>query len=819
MRIEQLNVNNFRGIPELEVHPEGGNMCLVGPNGSGKSSVIEAVDFLLTGSIQDLSGEGTGDISHQDHGPYLRAQPGDAWVEATFSNDEESVTVRRCLADRQTLECDLDEIPPAIEDLMASAEKGQHYLSRREILNFIVAQKQSRSQQLRTLLDLETVQDKRLELQGAANDLDETAQQLERERNSTRNRLLDLFEDVTTVDDVLPAVNELREELSGDPLEALSEEQSFRSELDSPTDLASASPLQSNSTKELLGTIRTWFEESATDLWTDYEKILSLVEEIRDDEEALRDLERLDFIRSGQDFVDEDTTECPLCLTSWEAEELRAVLARREAAAEDAQQHREEIEEVRDDALSKLTDVRTALESLIDILRQHEEYDTERLESFMEGLSDMEEGLAGDLVEAVPLEGADQDERESVLEPVAVRADVERFQDRAQSLPDLNRLEAAWDDLHTGFESYTQYKELQEQAAAIRQTAEEMAAVKDAFVVARDEILTETYELLSDRFGEFYTTLHDDEDDFSPSIEPTETGLDIQVGFHGEGQHPPHALHSEGHQDSMGVCLFLALCDYLEGDDLSLIMLDDVVMSIDAEHRRPLARLLEEDISESFQLIITTHDELWYRHLKTEGVVSASNTVTFTSWSIGDGPVRVDQMADGWERIDELLEKGDVAGAAHRLRHTAEWFLREACHQMNAKVRFKADGLWSFGDFMGPAISKYKDLVKRAKAAEQSWGNDIDDIQALDDRRSDVYRRLDVEKGAVNPNVHYNENEWATFTTEEMRDVVDAFHHLYDLFWCGTCGSCVRVSTEDHDEVGFRCACGGLANWTLVDEQ
>lgn len=817
MRIERLKINGFRGIPQLGVEPNGDNLCLMGPNGSGKSSMIEAVDFLLTGEIQDLKGEGTGDISIREHVPYLRSDPSDVWVEGTFTDGQDSVTVKRRLADRQTLEYEGD-LPPPIEQLMESADKGQHYLSRQEILKFIVARKQSRSEQLRSLLDLSTVRDKRLELQGAANKLDKKASKLERERNSCRTRLLDLFDNATGVDEVLGEVNDLRGELGGRPLEELSEEVPFRSGLDSPTDRAIASPLQSTRTQELLSTLREWFAEAADDFWEDYETVLSLVEEVRDNEEALRDLEMLDLIRDGKGFVDEDTTECPLCLTAWDSDELQALLDRRENQAEEAKELRVDIDEARDDALEKLTKVRTAVESLVDILDQHEEYGTDRLTSFKEKLLEVEEGLDGDLVEKVPLEDVDPAMREGLLEPEGVLSEVRRFQRRSGGLSNLGGLQEIWDTLHSGFETYQEYQDLREKATAARQVADEMEEVKDAFVEGRDEILTDTYEAISDRFEEFYTTLHHDEENFSPTIEPTETGLDIKVGFHGEGKHPPHALHSEGHQDSMGICLFLALCDYLEGDNLSLIMLDDVVMSIDAGHRRPLAKLLKEDISSKFQLLITTHDELWYRHLKTEGVVSSRNTVKFTTWSLGDGPVRVDKMSEGWDRIDTLLAEGDVPGAAHRLRHTAEWFVREACHQLNAEVQFKADGLWALGDFMGPALSKYKDVLKRAKKAEGSWGNDISAINELDDRRGDVYRQLNMERGAVNPNVHFNENEWATFTPDEMRDVVDAFRNLYELFWCDNCGSCVRVLEEDFKEVGFRCSCGQMANWTLVEQ-
>jgi hypothetical protein len=344
-----------------------------------------------------------------------------------------------------------------------------------------------------------------------------------------------------------------------------------------------------------------------------------------------------------------------------------------------------------------------------------------------------------------------------------------------------------------------------------------MGEVHQEFLDARDGVLNDIYDAISDQFEEYYRTLHGDETEFSPEISPTETGLDIKVGFHGRGKHPPHALHSEGHQDSMGLCLYLALSDYLEGAELPLIMLDDVVMSVDAEHRRPLAKLLKDEISENYQIILTTHDELWYRHLKTVGVLSRRSTIKFSDWSIEEGPQIIGQSGDEWDRIEELMDEGDVPAAAHRLRHTAEWFLREACHQFGARVEFKSDGRWTLGDFSGPAQSKFKDLLKKAKRAEQSWGNDISDINELDDKRSDVYTKFNDEQGSLNPNVHYNENEWASFTAGELEPVVEAYRDLYDLFWCDNCNSCLQVMKQDFEEVQLRCSCGQKANWTLEE--
>ena len=66
-------------------------------------------------------------------------------------------------------------------------------------------------------------------------------------------------------------------------------------------------------------------------------------------------------------------------------------------------------------------------------------------------------------------------------------------------------------------------------------------------------------------------------------IEPSEGKLDLEVNFYERGLFPPAAYHSEGHQDGMGVCLYLALMKRLFSERFTFALLDDVVMSVDAD--------------------------------------------------------------------------------------------------------------------------------------------------------------------------------------------------------------------------------------------
>lgn len=121
------------------------------------------------------------------------------------------------------------------------------------------------------------------------------------------------------------------------------------------------------------------------------------------------------------------------------------------------------------------------------------------------------------------------------------------------------------------------------------------------------------------------------------------------------GLHPPNAMHSEGHQDSMGVCLFLALSENLNAGLIDLIILDDVVMSVDVGHRRSFCAVLATNFSDK-QFIITTHDTTWANQLRGEGLVNRRQMLKFFDWTVDTGP-KVHYEADVWSRINEDLKK------------------------------------------------------------------------------------------------------------------------------------------------------------------
>ena len=339
----------------------------------------------------------------------------------------------------------------------------------------------------------------------------------------------------------------------------------------------------------------------------------------------------------------------------------------------------------------------------------------------------------------------------------------------------------------------------------------------DHFVSARDKVLGQLYEAIKNRFVGLYRALHaDDEGKFGALIEPKEAGLNFEVDFYGRGTHPPQALHSEGHQDSMGLCLFLALAEHLTKGLVDLLVLDDVVMSVDVGHRRRLCHLLAKCFPDR-QFLITTHDKTWANQLKTEGVVQSPGTIEFYNWCLELGP-QVNYEIDMWNQIKKNLDNEDVPSAAQKLRRGCEEFFGLVCDSLQAAVRYKLDGRWELGDFLPAAMHQYRSLLKKAKSVAQTWDDQesFEKLQELDSTVGQIYSRCGVEQWAVNAGVHYN--NWANLSKNDFYPVIEAFEDLCAIFACGQCGGMLHIATKGPEPVEVRCNCGAVS-WNLIQQR
>lgn len=330
MKIIELQISKLRGIVDLKLKLDGHNTVIWGPNGVGKSAVVDAIDFLLSGNITRLSGDNTKELSIGKHGPHVSYKPSEAKVTASIKSQSGKVfSVTRTVANKNEVKIDpafIDEF----NELSAYASNGAHFLSRRELLRYILVTPKSRSDQIQTLLDISDLKETRDTFVKVNNKL---KSELKSEKNrldtckETLKRLLGLpsHEEVL----LLEAINRQRSMLDGDPLTDLSCD-----------DFISGISYSAEPKEEI-----AIFIKQAEDFLNGYPDVVSSIISLkRDLMKTLQDLmasestsinkNSVALIKSGLKILD-DTGQCPLCLYQWPSGvELREFLLDRERQGE-----------------------------------------------------------------------------------------------------------------------------------------------------------------------------------------------------------------------------------------------------------------------------------------------------------------------------------------------------------------------------------------------------------------------------------------------------------------------------------------------------
>lgn len=817
MKLIELEIDNLRGIPHLILKPNGNNFLVFGPNGSGKSAIVDAVDFLLTGQISRMTGAGTKDIKLKEHGPHIDSDPEDVHVRGVFEIQgfEGPVEIKRSMDKPRTLICD-SEVKSSIKPILEMANRGQHVLTRREILTYVTAEASTRSKQIQKLLKITEVEKIRQNLVKVKNNLKHDLESAIHSKSNVEAKLMATIQETSFDEEkLLEIINYNRRILGKEPIFGI---KSSLLRKDIKAVISSAIPLNIDILESDIQNIREIFSNennkkiSATD-W----KLRGLLIQIKSDSRLQKatDLKRLTELGLG--LVDE-TGNCPLCGTNWNPGDLKKNLEEQLSDLKETAEMLEEIEELSNELnnfikgiISSITQILNSLE-ILEIKDNYYE-----LESWLTSLRELS-AILEDALEKYPDRRFSEFEVQRILAPDDILSILDEIYLNAKSqTPEPTPQQTAWETLIRLEENLRVYEEAEielENASLAYRRAETLVK---CYEESMESVLGILYDGIKDRFEELYKGMHgEDEGKFMAEILPFKSGLDFKVDFHGKGVHPPHALHSEGHQDTMGICLYLALAESITEGLIDLIILDDVMMSVDNGHRRKICKLLANSFK-GRQFFITTHDKTWARQLRSEGVVTNKGMIELFNWTLESGPA-VGTGFDIWDKIEDDLIRNDVSAAAAKLRRGSEEFFRLVCDSLQAPVKFKESGQYELGDLLPAALSSYNKLLKKAKTASRSWENfdELSRLEKIENNSKDVFRRSNVEQWAVNANVHYN--EWADFDLKDFEPVVEAFQDLFHVFQCENCEGMIHVSMQGNTPEAVRCNCGSF-NWNLMGKK
>lgn len=251
-------------------------------------------------------------------------------------------------------------------------------------------------------------------------------------------------------------------------------------------------------------------------------------------------------------------------------------------------------------------------------------------------------------------------------------------------------------------------------AAQIQHELDEvLPRLKRTLEISEDERRRFTDEILhniSSEVGRLYESVHPGEGLNKIALDldsGKRASLEIAAEFHSHKKTPPQAYFSGSHLDTLGLCVFLALAQ-MEIPEDTILVLDDVLGSVDEPHVERLIEMLHAEALKFKQCIITTHYRPWkekwrWGWLKNNG---QCQFIELHKWTPVRG-ISLTRSIPNVERLRALLAESSpdpqlVCAKAGVILEAALDFLTLL---YECRVPRRADGLYTLGDLL-PAVDK-----------------------------------------------------------------------------------------------------------------
>jgi RecF/RecN/SMC N terminal domain len=194
--------------------------------------------------------------------------------------------------------------------------------------------------------------------------------------------------------------------------------------------------------------------------------------------------------------------------------------------------------------------------------------------------------------------------------------------------------------------------------------------------------------------------------------------IDIELSFYGSTQPSPRLSLSEGDRHSLGLCVFLSLAK--EGGDDRPLVLDDIVTSLDREHRSNVADLLVTEFSDR-QVLLFTHEYEWFIELTHRLPGKAWQFKTLLAFDTPATGIRWSGAPDGFANAKLLLDV-DPKSAANSARSLMDLHMALIAERLGLPVPFlrgTKNDLRHALDLLERFASRSKTHLQRQATADQ----------------------------------------------------------------------------------------------------
>ena len=689
----------------------------------------------------------------------------------------------------------LSELPSDLTEYHNLGAKARFILRRKNLLDFILAQPAPRYEQLAAIIGVSDLNKVEIAFKQVRDDLETQVNFLRTQINAEKSKLDELIGHTSHSDEkILQALNNKLANLQQPALLNLEEAEQRKLKAVS----CSRSPEEIQRAVDIQNFLKLAGGLSENIVFFAKHRILWIaVEELQADVIQVRELLFREALAASRKVLTQysDMDYCPICLRPADRLLLIESIERRVAQAQSIEAKSNEIRVLRDNLAVSIQSQFTQFNQLVDQARVSKiPWDIPQIEPYFRLLTALTENLQSEPVEMrlpsldkLVVDAAIKSAEKYLLELIAILiAEKSKLEPTEQ-----DQIAVSMIDLLTRVvDNSTILNDLRPKLIAKEAAYREMDAIYGCFISTKRDEIKKIYSDLEGDIKRYFKLLHENEGYQEIKLDVDDSkraSTEIKMDFHDRLREDPRAFNSEGHLDSLGLCVFLAFVKRFNMG-FPIIVLDDVVSSINSGHRQRICKLLFEEFSGT-QIFITTHDYVWFEelcsHQRTSKKEHEFKNFQILYWSLEDGP-RLDKYKPRWERIQEKLGSGDKDGAAGDIRKELEAFLFEAVISLVTPIPIKRDGKYTIADLHDPLVARVKKLVPEIHK---------DNLAIFKDLQNDgIFGNLLV----------HNNPRAESVGLEEVHRFADAVKKFEGLF---KCDNCKQIVTFYRDAKIIRCRC------------
>lgn len=780
IKIKKIRARSIRGLPQgfpdILVGSKG--VLVFGPNGSGKSSIVDTIEAAVG----------------RDPIPFRNSGLGVTWAAGRkhirYENPVTELVVDRSGTEYViSPEIQCDHQPDEIASWQEAAKGAMFVLRRSMLLNFIEEQPRDRYLRIEPLLDLVKYGEFENEFRSIVTEIERARNGFQQERRRVLGGLKELLgtddSKSPSDDDIINAVNPL---LTSCNLQEVDDIQKFEDALEEASNILKGNEL-ADRVSALSRVKIDLLELKQIRLRKDIDTHINNLEHVHSIDRWEWKVRLTVLLEQGKVlFEDQFQNSCPLCENDVDRLEVLDRVARRLEEASVIREAQDKLNASHSKLLSSFEAANRTVTKLLSEFETLSDLDApdwlHSCSEHLNGVSWQQSGLA------------------ITVDSLAFMRNRWPYDDMIDSLAKLV------DDTASAYGGNNLLLSLGKLTGALKYTLSEREHLIDLdekikyAVISEDrcrrtyqfaeqsrkQAVREIFESIKATANDFYGLIHPGEEIANSDLEireGTAGSVKLTANFHGKTCDPRLYL-SESHQDTLGLCYFLALrrFEVSQNDEFKVLVLDDVLHSVDSDHRARIVSLLIEGFSDH-QLIITTHDSVWYEYLKAQG--KNFTKVNFTGWSIDHGPTSSEFPG----LLEIVLDRDSRIGLSEQVICFAVGVVMEMiCKNVAYRLEFSTP--FNPKPTLGPLWNAVSSKIHGCASYSTLHSSVVEAI------RSDIWFRNRIGG-------HHNEDP-APITHAQAMTLADNVSAFYDSVFCADCRRYVIRQENGH----WTCPCGTI---------